>query len=80
MVIRNRPGDFDARLGRRRTVFGRSRNHMETLDAQLPKGFMKIMHSAFKIKIQVAAELQEKTGLPMFTGRQIAYLLDLRLF
>ena len=45
----------------------------EALDSQIAKGSDKRLHSEFKRKVEVADETQEKKGLPMLTGRQIAF-------
>ena len=47
----------------------------ETLDSQIAKGLMQSHELRVQENNQVAQEMQEKTGLPMLTGRLIAFMI-----
>ena len=57
-------------------VFGSTRMSFDTLQSQIANGLMKIMNLECKRKVQVAQELQEKKNLPMLTGRQFAFMIN----
>ena len=54
------------------SAFDCTRMQLETLDSPSCARVMKIMHSEFQRKVQVAEEMQETHVLPMLTGRQTA--------
>ena len=55
------------------SVFGCTRTQLEALDSKIAKGSKQRLQSEFMRKVEVADEMQEKKGLPMLTGRQIAF-------
>ena len=40
----------------------------------MANGLVMTLNSEFKRKVQVAVEMQERTGLPLLTGRQSAFM------
>ena len=54
-------------------MFSTTMTALATLDSKIAEGFMKMVPTEFKRKLQVLEQNQQRKMLPMLTGRQIEY-------